>query len=215
MRMSPGELRKRWHLLCPLMGEPPTRSEVYDELIAAYTDKSRHYHSLDHITECLREFDAVREQADDADAVETAIWFHDVVYDGQRHDNEVKSAAFADAALQKLGAPPSFRQKVGELILLTRHDREPDTQDGRLIVDIDLSSLALPPADFDRNTDLIRREYPHVSEDQFRRGRCELLKRFLKRPRIYFTNTFFNRSEQSARQNLERALARLCKGHAG
>src|SRR4051794_10155353 len=111
MRISPGELRKRWHLLCPLMGEPPSRSEVYEQLISAYTDKSRHYHSLDHIIECLREFDNVRDQADDPDAVETAIWFHDAVYDGQRHDNEEKSAKYADEALQTLGAAHSFRQK--------------------------------------------------------------------------------------------------------
>ena len=84
-----------------------------------------------------------------------------------------------------------------------------------MIVDIDLASLAVPPREFDRNTQLIRQEYPHVSEETFRRGRCDLLKRFLKRPQIYFTATFFNRSERSARENLERAVAKLGEGLAG
>jgi predicted metal-dependent HD superfamily phosphohydrolase len=215
MRMDSGELWKRWSDLSPALGTRAVRRAVFDQLINAYTDPSRHYHSLDHITECLHEFDAVRSQATDPAAVETAIWFHDVVYDGRRQDNEEESAKFADLALQKLGAAPDFRREVRHLILLTRHDREPDSEDGRLMVDIDLASLALPPGQFDRNTELIRQEYPHVPEETFRKGRCDLLKRFLDRPRIYFTSTYFNRSEQSARQNLERALARLSSGQAG
>jgi predicted metal-dependent HD superfamily phosphohydrolase len=215
MRADLGELRKRWERLLPELASVDARQLAFNQLVAAYTDPSRHYHSLEHIAECLHEFDLVQSQASDPVALEAAIWFHDAVYDGRRQDNEEQSARFADSTLAKLGALAEFRQRVKQLILLTRHDREPDSEDGRLIVDIDLASLALPPAEFDRNTQLIREEYPHVSEESFRKGRCDLLQRFLQRPRIYFTSTFFNRSEQSARQNLERALARLCKGQAG
>lgn len=215
MRIDSGAFRRRWDALWPGLSAQEVSDAVFDELLTAYTDSSRHYHSLDHIAECLREFDAVRAQAADPKALEIAIWFHDVVYDGRRQDNEEQSAKYADVALQRLGGSAELRQRVKHLILLTRHDREPDSDDGRLIVDIDLASLALPPDLFDRNTQLIREEYPHVSEENFRKGRCDLLERFLKRPRIYFTSTFFNRSEQSARQNLERALARLAKGQPG
>ena len=67
----------------------------------------------------------------------------------------------------------TLRERVRQLILLTRHDRPPDSEDGKLIVDIDLASLAVPPGEFDHNTQLIRQEYPHVSEDKFRQGRCD------------------------------------------
>ena len=212
MRMERAEFRKRWEERFGGMGTAQSRAEVFDQLIAAYTAPSRHYHSLDHIAECLYEFDTVRAQAADPTAVEAAIWFHDVVYDGRRADNEEQSANIADAALEKLGAAMKLRERVRQLILLTRHDRAPDSEDGKLIVDIDLASLAVPAREFDHNTQLIRQEYPHISEEKFREGRCALLLRFLRRPRIYFTATFFNRSEQAARENLERALVRLGKG---
>ncbi len=215
MRMDRAEFRKRWDERFHSMGTAESRGSVFDQVMAAYTDPSRHYHSLDHIAECLYEFDTVRAQASDPTALEAAIWFHDVVYDGRRNDNEEQSAKVADAALEELGASPLLRERVRQLILLTRHDRSPDSEDGKLIVDIDLASLAVPPGEFDHNTQLIRQEYPHVSEEKFREGRCDLLKRILKRPRIYFTATFFNRSERAARENLERALVRLGKGQAG
>ena len=64
-------------------------------------------------------------QAADPTALEAAIWFHDVVYDGRRTDNEEQSANIADAALEKLDAPMTLRERARQLILLTRHDRRP------------------------------------------------------------------------------------------
>jgi predicted metal-dependent HD superfamily phosphohydrolase len=99
-----------------------------------------------------------------------------------------------------------MRREVDDLILFTRHDLDPDTRDGKLMVDIDLASLGLPPEMFDANGRAIREEYAHVPEDDFRRGRASLLGRFLNRPRIYLTDEFFNRYETQARQNLRRSL---------
>jgi predicted metal-dependent HD superfamily phosphohydrolase len=220
MDVDSGELRRRWMHLCQAIAPPcdhAVAAEIFEQLYATYTAPDRHYHCINHIHDCLRELDDVAAQARDAHALASAIWFHDIVYDGTRSDNEQRSADVAETELKTLGASDAFGRDVRRLILLTRHDREPapDDIDGRLIVDIDLASLALPPEEFDRNTSLIRQEYPHVSDEKFRQGRCDLLGKFLARPRIYFTPTFFNRNEQSARQNLERAMSRLSKGLAG
>src|SRR5439155_4146552 len=120
-------------------------------------------------------------------AIELAIWFHDVIYDGRRQDNEERSAELADVQLKRLEIGDAFRAEVRRLILLTRHDREPADIDGKLMVDIDLASLARPAEVFNENTRLIRREYPHVAEADFARGRREMLGRFLARPRLYYT----------------------------
>ena len=215
MRADLGQLRERWDRLCRGWGAPPASArDVFEKLVAAYTGRDRHYHDIGHIDECLREFDAVRDLSRDPVAVEAAIWFHDVIYDGRRKDNEELSADLADADLKRLGAPEVLRPEVRRLILLTRHDGAPapDDVDGQLIVDIDLASLARPPAVFDANTRLIRREYPHVPDDAFNRGRRDLLGSFLARPRIYYTDTFFTRYEPAARANLERAVARWGDG---
>jgi predicted metal-dependent HD superfamily phosphohydrolase len=182
------------------------RDDVFDELVNAYTAPDRHYHDIRHIADCLSEFDGVRRLAQNPDAVQTAIWFHDVVYDGRRTDNEEQSAEVAAAALRRLGASEAFIHEVQQLILFTRHDLEPDTPDGKLMVDIDLASLALAPDRFDENSRRIRREYLHVPEEAFVRARNDMLGGLLKRPRIYYTDVFYGRYEDRARENLGRAV---------
>ena len=211
MRADLTQLADRWQGLCRALEVPPGECDVFDKLRAAYTAPDRYYHGIDHIDECLRELDAHRDQATNPLAVEVAIWFHDVVYDGRRTDNEERSADLADAELSRMGVGEPLRAEVRRLILLTRHNQPPaaDDADGRLMVDIDLASLARPPAVFDDNTRLIRREYPHVADADFRRGRRDMLGRFLARERIYYTAAMFARYEQPARENLRRALANL------
>ena len=202
-------LASRWELLWHEHATADTRREILDQLIAAYTAPQRHYHDLRHVAECLREFDSVRHLAANPQAVEAAIWFHDVVYDGHRQDNEERSAEWAEESLQRLGASAALRAQVRDLVLFTRHDRPPVTADGKLMVDIDLASLGFAPDIFDANGRAIRREYPHVPEADFLRGRAALLGRFLDRPRIYLTEHFFAHYEQQARQNLQRTLSAI------
>ena len=203
------QLRDRWERACAGAGTPQQRGECFDQLYSAYTAPDRFYHGIGHIAECLRELDSVRELAVDARAIELAIWYHDVVYDGRRQDNEERSADMARRCLGELAMDEEVIAEVHRLILLTRHDREPPDLDGKLIVDIDLASLARPAEVFDENTRLIRREYPHVAESDFARGRRDMLGRFLARPRIYYTDAFRDRYEAKARENLSRALAKL------
>ena len=108
-----------------------------------------------------------------------------------------------------MGAPADLCREVRELILFTRHDRTPPTQDGKLIVDIDLASLGAPENIFDANGEAIREEYAHVPEPDFNRGRANMLGRFLQRPRIYYTDAYFIRFERQARENLKRSLAAI------
>ena len=182
------------------------RNDIYEELVSAYTAPDRHYHDIRHIADCLGEFDRVRHLAHNPSAIEVAIWFHDVVYDGRHLDNEEQSAEVAAAALRRLGASETFIGEVQQLIRFTRHDLEPDTPDGKLMVDIDLASLALAPERFDENSRRIRSEYLHVPEETFIRNRNDMLGGLLKRPRIYYTDAFYDRYEGQARENLERAV---------
>jgi predicted metal-dependent HD superfamily phosphohydrolase len=203
------ELRRRWDALCGGLGTPELCGQVFDSLYASYAPPERHYHGIYHIADCLRQFDSVRDLASNPLAVELAIWFHDVVYDGRRNDNEERSADAADAALRRMRASDTLRRDVRELILLTRHNQSPATIDGQLIADIDLASLAVSPQQFDANGEAIRREYPHVADAEFDLARAKLLGRFLERPRIYYTKVFHDRYEQQARANLSRTIGAL------
>jgi predicted metal-dependent HD superfamily phosphohydrolase len=201
------ELRERWERACAGAGSAAEREAIFRLLYNAYTGDDRFYHGIEHIADCLRALDGVRDVATNPRAIELAIWFHDVIYDGRRIDNEERSAQLAQEQLARLGIAQALRDEVHRLILLTRHDREPGDIDGRIMVDIDLASLALPAPAFDENSRLIRREYAHVPEVDFLRGRQDMLGRFLARPHIYYTDVFRSRYESDARQNLSRVLA--------
>ena len=212
MRADPTQLQRRWLDLLndsDCHADVAAREQVVRMLIADYTGSDRFYHDLRHIAECLTELDAVRDRAGNPATIELAIWFHDVIYDGRRTDNEERSAELANGQLASLGFAEGIRREVHRLILCTRHDREPPDLDGKIMVDIDLASLGRPAEVFDENTRLIRREYPHVADADFARGRRDMLGRFLARPRIYYTDAFRDRYEANARQNLTRALAKL------
>lgn len=207
--LDAGELQGRWEACCRGLGTPEARQDIFEQLVTAYARPDRHYHDLRHIAGCLAELNNTGQSPTNPQALELAIWFHDVVYDGRRQDNEERSADVAEAALRRLGVEEILRREVRELILLTRHDKVPPTIDGKLMVDIDLAGLGVAAEVFDANGLAIRQEYSHVSDAEFRRGRATLLGRFLERPRIYYTDAFHDRYEKQARANLGRALAAL------
>jgi predicted metal-dependent HD superfamily phosphohydrolase len=177
----------------------------YERLLACYAEPQRHYHTLQHIMECLRELDAARAFTQHPHLIEFAIWFHDVIYDPRAHDNEERSAQFAVDCLQAAGAQPGDIESVRGLVLTTKQ-HVANTPDEALLIDIDLSILAQGRERFDEYERQIRQEYSWVPETVFAEKRAEVLRRFLDRPRIYSTDHFFARYEQQARKNIQRSL---------
>ena len=185
---------------------------VLVDLCARYSELHRAYHTLRHLEECFAAFDGVRSQCDHPGEVELAIWFHDAVYDTRASDNEATSARLASSVLASGGVPPAARERVHDLVLVTRHDEPPATGDGRLLADVDLSILGSSPARFDEYETQVRFEYSWVAEDAFRETRRRMLAKLLDRPTVYYTSHFQDLLERRARENLERSLARLGAG---
>jgi predicted metal-dependent HD superfamily phosphohydrolase len=170
-----------------------------------YDSPPRAYHNWGHVEACLAELSHVRDRCDRPDLVEIAIWFHDAVYDPTRNDNEQRSAHAAAAAM-KASCSVEDIAVVRHLILDTRHAAEPATNDGKLIVDIDLAILGQPPAAFAAYEAAIRQEYAHVADADFAKGRAAVLRKFLDGLVIYRTGYFHKRYEEVARQNLLKSL---------
>jgi predicted metal-dependent HD superfamily phosphohydrolase len=201
--------RERWQALwqsAALSGDP---SPWYERLVALYSENHRHYHTLQHISECLSEFDAVKSQAHDPVAVEFAIWFHDAIYKPRAADNEERSAALAKECLTSAAAAPALIAAVGRLVLDTKTHVASGHPDSPLLIDIDLSILGLPEARFAEYDRQVRAEYSWVPQIIFKSKRAAILRSFLDRPRIYATDLFFGKCEQAARANIQRSLAKL------
>ncbi len=182
---------------------------AYALIERAYGATQRNYHNLEHIASCLDDFALVRHLAEKPERVEFALWYHDVVYDVTRHDNEAQSAALAGEVGAAAGLTEDCLQEIVELIMATKHDAPPSAVPQQIIVDVDLAILGKPVPEYDRYEANIRREYAAVPEADYRAGRTAILRRFLDRPAIYSTPLLFDRYEQQARTNLQRAVAAL------
>jgi predicted metal-dependent HD superfamily phosphohydrolase len=184
------------------------------ELVAAYTAPGRHYHDLRHIEALNALAAACADDIADRDAVEAAIWFHDAVYDTRREDNEERSAVLAEERLAGTASAERIA-RIATMIRATAGHVGPDysgtaaAQDCAVFLDMDLSILGSPEADFDAYEAAVRREYDWVTDEQWRQGRRAVLARFLARPAIYATARFKASHEAAARENLKRAIARL------
>jgi len=200
--------RDRWASLCENLGVEPDH-ETYDALIKAHAEPHRAYHTLDHIAACLRHLDDVREQAERADEIEMALWFHDAIYQPFSATNEEDSAEWAADWLQERGLDKIAFGRIADHILDTKSHKTPASLDGQLMLDIDLSILGTPLPIYDQFEVDVRREYRRVPRFIFRKKRKAILEGFLAREAIYGTAYFHDKLESQARVNLSRAISNL------
>ncbi len=196
-------------MLCgPDVAQPPDCA--FTELTQRYSEPHRAYHTLQHLEECFAWFESARPLIRAPGEVALALFYHDAIYDTRAKDNEERSVGLAAAVLEEYcGADRELVASATSLILATRHDVIPASGDPQVLVDVDLSILGASADRFDEYERQIRFEYSWVSEADFRKGRAAVLETFLAREKIYNTETFRARLEETARNNLKRSLATL------
>jgi predicted metal-dependent HD superfamily phosphohydrolase len=172
-------------------------------LLGRWSEPHRAYHDLAHLDEVLHRIDLLAGEADRPDLVRLAAWFHDAVYDPRATDNEERSAEVATVALADLGLAPDAVAEVARLVRLTAtHAVAPGDRDGAVLCDADLAVLASDRLRYQSYTEGVRREYAHLDDPTFARGRADVLHRLLDRPQL-FTTTYGRREwEQTARANV-------------
>ncbi len=184
-------------------GEP-----IIADIEASYGEPHRHYHTGRHIEYCLTQFDLARHEMEDANAIEMALWFHDIEYDPTARDNERQSAErfknYAHGAMRD-----ELAQKIYQLIMITMHSDAPQEADQKYMVDIDLSSFGLPWKEFIQDSQNIRREFSHLSDQEFARRNLNFLTSLNDRPFVFFTDFYQQRYEQTARDNIAKRIASL------
>lgn len=204
---------RRWIELWQRLNVPRSAdsglADTYAALVKRYAQTHRHYHTAQHINECLAYFDTAHALCEHANEVELALWFHDAIYQPRAKDNETQSAAWAARVMREAGLSDVAQTRVHDLIMATRHDATPVKPDEQVLVDIDLSILGADAARFDEYEAQVREEYAWVPGFVFKRQRREILQGFLDRPSIYATAQFKNQLEKKARVNLARAISNL------
>jgi predicted metal-dependent HD superfamily phosphohydrolase len=196
-----------------LAGDSPTSRTEWAALVAAWSEPHRRYHDLAHLAAVLGLIGELDSEASDPAAVALAAWYHDVVYDPRRSDNEEVSAERARAGLRGL-VPEARAAEVARLVLLTTsHDPEPGDVDGAVLCDADLAVLAGPPEAYAVYASAVREEYAHLTDDEFTAGRIAVLERLLALPALYRLPAVADAWEARARANLTAELT-LLRGRA-
>lgn len=140
---------ERWRATWAGLGVAGPGDTAYAELIACYSEPHRHYHTTQHLEECFVRVDEGRALAERVFEVELAIWYHDLVYDTRRSDNEEQSASRAHAVVGQSGLPVAVADRVSELVLVTKHEATSQNPDAALLTDVDLAILGAPADRFD------------------------------------------------------------------
>eukprot|EP01132_Coremiostelium_polycephalum_P009907 gene9907-12150_t len=113
-------LNSRWNQLILNQGISVEVGNKWWEIIETkYSEKQRYYHTLEHINQLFNTYDDLNRNTAFSDTttttiihnksiVELSIWFHDLVYDPTRNDNEDKSRdLFLDFSKESIAAAAS------------------------------------------------------------------------------------------------------------
>jgi predicted metal-dependent HD superfamily phosphohydrolase len=204
-------LHARWDALASQ--RTPNRAlieSLFDSIVEHYSASERAYHNLSHIQSLLALSESLLDKVQNRDAFYFAVWFHDVIYDTRRSDNEEKSAEFAAEALAGLGVPEQTITITRDMILATKHHRADDLSwDTMAFLDLDTSILGAPEEIYKEYSRAIRQEYSWVPDFLYRKGRLKVLHDFLGRDRIYYTEEIASKYELQARRNIAEEVRAL------
>jgi predicted metal-dependent HD superfamily phosphohydrolase len=191
-----------WWSLAEVIDVPlPLADEIWQEIVLRYGENGRFYHTLSHIQHVMGVAEQLQDAAQEWTAVQAAIWFHDIIYDPKRIDNETQSANYA---AQQLGECKAINlDKVQRLILATKSHLAPQDVDYYILLDADLAILAADSQQYAKYAQAIRQEFAFVPEDAYVNGRLHILKQFLNRSQIYYTPQLHNSFDAAARQNIQ------------
>ncbi len=185
--------------------------EIYRQISRCYGELTRFYHNTSHILQCLEQLDLAAEVLGKNDAVELAIWFHDVVYTpGDKNNEQLSADWFHKQASGRLSA--DLVDQVVRLILCTQHGAPPSLQDEQYIADIDLSGFGMSAEKFHSDGLNIRREMSHVDDQAYIESARRFMQNLLNRGRIFSTGFFHDQFEETAIANINQQLARFDRG---
>ena len=181
----------------------------WSEIEKAYMNKDRHYHTLAHLENMLKELNEVRNQINEWNTVLFSLYYHDIVYNVLKSNNEEQSAELAQKRIHAIPVSAQMIENCYQQIIATKnHTLSPNT-DTNFFIDADLSILGKDWFSYEQYTQRVRKEYSIYPDLVYKPGRKKVLKHFLDMERIFKTDYFFTQYESKAKQNLQRELALL------
>lgn len=202
------DLKDRFYLLYHSYIPDEKINHLWGDLYDSYTETNRKYHNLEHLKELFNYYDAYENLIQNKEAVCFAIFYHDIVYEVWKKNNEEKSAETISAILLGINFPIEDIKIIEDLIICTKNHTA-HTPDQCFMIDFDLAILGQSHDNYNAYSKKIRREYKIVPDLIYNKGRKKVLHHFLKKETIYQTSIFTSKFETPAKLNLSIELAQL------
>lgn len=185
--------------------------QLWSEIEKNYSASNRHYHNLTHLEDLYKEISEVKEEIIDWEITLFTLYYHDIIYNASKSNNEEKSAEFASARLQELGISADKVEACHAQIIATKLHNISPSSDINLFNDADLSILGRDWDTYKNYFQNVRKEYSIYPMFLYKRGRKKVLKHFLEMDQIFKTVHFASKYESQARVNLQKELTELSK----
>lgn len=181
----------------------------WGEIVKEHTATNRHYHNLHHLEYMVQWAIKYKDNIQDLDTLLFSIFYHDIVYNVKRSDNELKSAQIASERLQRLGVPNQQISRCFQQILATKNHNNTNDPDTSFLLDIDLAILGEQPEKYQAYAKNVRKEYALYPDFLYNKGRKKVLQHFLNMDNIFKTQEFLNSHEALAKHNLKTEMEAL------
>lgn len=201
---------------------------VYSDIVSAYTEPHRAYHTLNHLEFMFEKLDNMLQiymLSDDVDrkALYFATWFHDVVYvtnapENEPHEiNEIASANYAVNTLRKIGLTDDrLLDTIYHLIIATKHHVPDESLPfdlllQQILLDADMAILGADSHIYKKYVSQIEFEWSHIPQEKFHQGRSSFLAGMLQKNGIFYTEYMKELYDTQAIQNIKQELSILDK----
>ena len=168
---------------------------LWQEIAEAHSQPNRYYHTLKHLEDIykvLPKLDTV---------TEFTIFYHDIVYDVLKANNEEQSALLCEERVHLLGVESELITEVTQLIVETKRHKTTSKRNA-LFLDADLAILGSSKEVYSLYTQNVRQEYAIYSDEIYKEGRRDVLRHFLEKESIYLSHYFYTKYEQQAQENI-------------
>ena len=187
---------------------------LWQDIAVRYNETQRAHHSLHHIQQLFSQFEQIKHQLHEPHIIALALYYHDVIYDPRRSDNELKSAEYAVEALKGYLSAEQCQHIYALIMMTATHELheclDKDTvSDAAYLLDMDLSILGTPWSEYQVYAQAVRQEYRHIANEDYRTGRIAVLQKLLAHPVLYLTAYYHNYFEVQARDNIKREISIL------
>jgi predicted metal-dependent HD superfamily phosphohydrolase len=180
--------------------------DLWNEIERKYSSNKRHYHTLQHLDNLLAQLNEVKGLIQTWQTVLFTLYYHDIIYNPLRSDNEEKSAELAETRMKQIPVSDKEIKLCKEQILATKSHLESTDSDTNHFLDADLSILGQPWETYSQYCKNVRKEYAIYPDLVYNPGRKKVLNHFLSMGRIFKTTFFYDKFELPAKQNLQKEI---------